>query len=207
MYQFSEDLLSGIRFFALNAEKLEDLQERIYFNSSIVFYAGSYLECLLNEIICNVSNSDSKKIKPNVGFWKVLENQKKSLGHKEKWDLISSVHGGSQWDSSVEPFQSYDVITTLRNELVHYKGNYLNKDEIPYKKIRNLLQRFSGEKNSFFDAMDVSSWVHELLTSKEIGKWICDIVMEFDLKHGEFLTGKKMTREEIEQKKLLRMLH
>ncbi len=207
LYLFSEDLLSGICFFAYHAEKTKDPQERIYFNTSTVFYAGSYLECLLNEIICTVSNSDSEGVIPSVEFWKVLENQKKSLGFKEKWDLICSVDGGTQWDPAIEPFQSYDVITTLRNELVHYKGNYLGKDEIPYKRIKNLLQKFKGEKDPHFEALDVSSWVHELLTAKEIGKWICDAIMEFDLKKDELLSSKKMTKEEIEQKKFFRMFN
>lgn len=207
MYAFSEDLLSGVRFFAFQTEETEESQKRIFYNTSTVFYAGSYLECLLNELVCDVSNSDSKEIKPNVEFWKVLENQKKSLGFKQKWDLICSIYGGKQWDSSIEPFQSYDVIITLRNELVHYKGKYLSKNEIPYRRIESLLQQFKGDKSLIFEALDVSSWVHELLTSKEIGRWVCDVVMEFDLKHREFLTGKKMTEEEIQQNKLLRLFH
>ena len=87
MYAFSEDLLSGVRFFAFQAKETEDSQKRIFYNSSSVFYAGSYLECLLNELICTASTSGNKGIKPSVEFWKVLENQKKLLDLKQKWNL------------------------------------------------------------------------------------------------------------------------
>ena len=136
-------------------------------------------------------------------FWQYLEKMQKNLSFKEKWDLIASIVGGIQWNSGTDPFQSYDVLLSLRNELVHFKGSFSDTDTAPTKKITSLLDRFKGESNWKLDAMGVSPWVHMLLTAKELGEWIAQLVLDFDVRMMEFLTGKSITEEE-KQKILLK---
>jgi hypothetical protein len=98
MYMFSEDLLSGVRFFGHLAENCEGQQERIHFNTSCVFFAGSYLESVINELISRVANTDSETTKPYMQLWKTLDISQKDMPFKKKWDLIASIYGqNSHW--------------------------------------------------------------------------------------------------------------
>ena len=62
--------------------------------------------------------------------------------------MIASLGGGTLWDNGKEPLQWYSVIVALRNELIHYKGQFLGKDEAPSKKIKDLLMKFQDPKQS-----------------------------------------------------------
>ena len=103
----------------------------------------------------------------------------KSLKVDEKWNLIASYQKATLWDNSKEPFQSYRIVTALRNELVHYKGSFLGKDEVPNNKIKVLMQKFKAETKASFIGDDVSSWVSELLNKKDLGAWVYDRTKEF----------------------------
>jgi len=206
MYMFSEDLLSGVRFFGHLAENCDGQEERIHFNTSCVFFAGSYLEASINELISRVASLDSETTKPSMQFWKTLDQSQKEISFKKKWDLIGSIYG-QHWESSKEPYSSYDDIITIRNELVHFKGAFLENDETPIKRIRGLMQRFKGESNWKLDALEASFWVHNLLTSKDLGPWIVRTLLEFDLRRDELLTGIPLTEDQISMHKMKRMFN
>jgi hypothetical protein len=203
---FSEDLLSGVRFFGHLADKCDGQQKRMHFNTSCVFFAGSYLESSINELIASVASIESEGTKPSMQFWKTLDLAQKDMPFKKKWDLIASIYNQC-WDSSKEPYSYYDDIITIRNELVHFKGNFLENDEVPVRRLKSLTQRFKGESNWKLDALEASFWVHNLLTSKDMGPWIVRTLLEFDLRRDELLTGVPLTEEQIAMHKMKRMFN
>jgi len=79
---------------------------------------------------------------------------------------------GTIWDNSKEPFQSFTLITSLRNELVHYKGELLPKDTPPIKRIKGLMDHLGVESKASFIENDCSVWVCDLLNSRDIGPWV-----------------------------------
>lgn len=122
-------------------------------------------------------------------FWHSLSPLTKKLKLSEKWNLIAAQEKGVFGDNSKEPFQSYEIITSLRNELVHYKGTFLSKDETPTRKIKGLMDKFGVKSESTFVEDDCSSWVGDLLICRELGLRVAETTEKFfenisDLLHG-----------------------
>ena len=176
-HMFSRELMEGCRYFAAKAKSSNDCGEILYTNTACILFSTSVLEAQINEWI-----SISSQIKSDDGsasFWKNLEGMQRNLKVDEKWNLIASYQNATLWDNTKEPFLSYRIITALRNELVHYKGSFLGKDEVPNKKIKVLMKKFKAVTKASFIGDDVSSWVYELLIKRDLGDWVYKRTKEF----------------------------
>ncbi|MBX3628092.1 MAG: hypothetical protein KF892_23990 [Rhizobacter sp.] len=196
LYLFSDDLVWGCRYYAAQAEQAPHDFERYLATTSCVFMAASVLEAKLNELIANVVGMNSKTTYLPFPFWKVLHETRKDFSYKDKWNLIAAASRGTVWDSGAEPFQSYELIASLRNELIHYKGEVGQSAKPPVKKINALLERFKGPGYVFLAAPTDTHWVTELLSSKELAKWIADAVDDLDMRFDSLLSGKELTEHE-----------
>lgn len=135
MSHFSSDFLYGCKKFSELASSSENEQDIRIFNSSSIINAACFIEASINEeisigVLCYGFEEDSAESKE----WSTIQNLQKKLTVQEKWDLVSLRTNGVLWDKSREPFQSFEIISSLRNELVHFKGEFLGKDEAPNKK-------------------------------------------------------------------------
>ncbi|WP_431819936.1 hypothetical protein [Burkholderia sp. F1] len=191
MYCFSADLLDGCFSFANMAASAEDPLHVLHANTAAIFFAGSYLEARLNELIEEVSLGIGEPYVP-LAFWQTLNERKKTFSTRDKWNLIASASGGQLWDSSAEPFQSLDVLTTLRNELVHYKGEMGEKTKPRLRKLQYLSDRFKGPGNNILRALNVGSWAHDLLTCPGLGQWVHEVIEPVSESFDELLTGKTL---------------
>lgn len=147
------------------------------YNTACVLFGVSSIEACINEWVSIAAEIEDADI--SIDFWKELGNIQKSLSIRSKWNLIVSVSSGTKWDSSRDPFQSFESIAALRNELIHFKGELLGKDEAPNRKIKGLLSYFGLKSEATFVEGDVSSWVADLLAHKEVGKWVYEKIDEF----------------------------
>ncbi|WP_233849332.1 hypothetical protein [Paraburkholderia sp. HD33-4] len=191
MYCFSSDLLDGCRVFAHMAASAEDPTLVLYANTGAIFFAGSYVEARLNELIEQISSHTDSKSHVPIAFWRTLNDGKKSYSTRDKWNLIASASGGQVWDSGTEPFQSLDILTALRNELIHYKGEIGEGTKPRLKKLQYLSDRFKGPGNDVLQALKVGSWAHDLLTSEGLGQWVCEVIAPVAKDFDELLSGKK----------------
>ncbi len=172
MYPFSFDLTGGYVYFADAAATEDNAKRRRYFNTACIVFAAGAIEAVLNErISLEAKLFDSG---PKRSFYKALAAAQRSIALKDKWNLFVSVRGGHHWDSSKEPYQSYDTIITIRNELLHYKADFLGHLEPPVNRIRPLLERF-GVPSDRVDDSNVL-WLHILLEARELGRWVTDKV-------------------------------
>ncbi|CAJ8831529.1 Uncharacterised protein [Burkholderia pseudomallei] len=191
MYCFSFDLLEGCLAFADMAESVKDPDQILYANTAAIFFAGSYIEARLNELIEKISSHTDSETHVPIAFWRTLNDGKKSYRVHDKWNLIASVSGGQLWDSSIEPFQSLEILTMLRNELVHYKGEIGEGPKPRLKKLQYLSDRFKGPGDDVLRAMKVGSWAHDLLTSGGLGRWVCEVIAPVARDFEELLSGAK----------------
>ena len=191
VYGFSHDLLVGCREFAAFAKSVEDNNAAFSMNIACALFGGSFLEARLNEEIAQMAHGPGRKIRPSRKFWTVLYEDQRDMATKQKWNLIASTCRGRVWHASVEPFQSYDLVISLRNELAHYKGIVTRNNEPPVKKLTTLMQRFKGQKDPMMSAFRVASWVDELLSAPELGAWIAKVVQHFDSNFDLLLFGRQ----------------
>lgn len=176
MHMFSADLISGCRMFAEMATKAKSVNEVRYYNTACIFFANSSIEAKINEWVSITQACFKEEPK---SFCHSLAPLVKKLKLSEKWDLIASNGNGTLWDKGKEPFQSYEVISSLRNELVHYKGQLLPKNEAPNRKIKGLMDRFGIKSQSTFIENDCSGWVSDLLNCRELGNWVATMTEDF----------------------------
>lgn len=172
MQPFSFDLTGGFIYFADAAAVEEDIHRRRYFNTACIVFAAGAIEAVINERIsleAVLLNSVAKR-----SFYEALAAAQRSISLKDKWNLFVSVRGGDHWDSGQEPYQSYDTIITIRNELLHYKADFLGHLEPPVNRIRPLLARF-GVPNERADDPHVH-WLDALLETRDLGNWVKDRV-------------------------------
>jgi hypothetical protein len=173
MYPFSFDLFNGSRYFAEAAISESDRKRKRYYNTAAVIFAAAAIEAVLNEQISirQKFGPDMKNKHMSEEFFDALFNAQKTISLKDKWNLFTSIQGGTAWDSTREPFQSYDIVITLRNELIHYKAEFLGHYEPPVKKLHSLIKRFHP-KTKLETPDELMDWLSCLLESKYLSQWL-----------------------------------
>jgi len=177
METFSIDLISGCRMFADLSKKAKSINEIKYFNTACILFATSSIEAKINECVSIAQAVHKEEPK---SFYHSLAPLMRKLRLSEKWNLIASNENGTLWDKEKEPFQSHELISSLRNELVHYKGHLLPKAEVPNRKIKSLMDKFGITNKSIFMEDEASGWVNDLLNCRELGNWVALRTVEFD---------------------------
>jgi len=191
MTPFSVDFLHGCKKFSELASSSENKQDIRVFNSSSIINAACFLEARINEeisigVMCHSFEEDSLESKE----WFTIQNLQKKLTVQEKWDLVALRKNGVLWDKGREPFQSFEIISSLRNELVHFKGEFLGKDQAPNKKIEGLMKNLGVSSSATWMEDDCSSWVADLLNSKELSVWINNSIYNFEQSYYDLLNPK-----------------
>ena len=191
MSSFSADFLHGCKKFSELASSTDNKQEIRIFNSSSIINATCFLEAKINEeisigVLCYGFEPDS----PESKEWSTIQNLQKKLTVQEKWDLVSLRTNGILWDKSREPFQAFEIILSLRNELVHFKGEFLGKDEAPNKKIAGLMKSLGVSSSALWTEDDCSSWVADLLNSKELSAWVNKSIANFEKSYHDLRNSK-----------------
>ncbi|MBL4829413.1 MAG: hypothetical protein JKY55_05960 [Aliivibrio sp.] len=181
MHSFSQCFLSSCKKFSELAKLPENEQNISIFNSSCIINAACFLEAKINEeismaVICFEYDQDE----PEGKAWRAIQRLQKKLNIQEKWDLVALRTNGIPWDNSVEPFQSFEIISSLRNELVHYKAAFHGKDEAPNRKISGLMKKLDVSSQASWTDDDCSSWVSDLLGSYRLAEWVYQNISSFD---------------------------
>jgi len=175
MHPYSDDLIKGCEKFAQMAFEATEQEDIRLYNSSCIFFSVSCIEAKLNEWLSILKKIETSKSK----FLTEMEKLQKTLKLERKWNLIASTHNGVMWSSGEDPFQSFETLVSLRNELVHYKGTFLGKDETPNNRIKGLMETFNIKSNSTFIENDCSSWIYDLLNSNKLGGWVYEKTKPF----------------------------
>lgn len=182
---FSQELLDGCAYFAKIAKQSNDTKEVKYSNTACIFFSVSCIEAKVNELINLHKMIEQENPHP---IWESISSLSKKLSLDEKWNLLALLVDATKWDNSKEPFQSFMVIQSVRNELVHYKGTPLGKDELPINKIKQLFQRFNIASTASFIGDDVSTWIEDLLSVNGLAMWVYEQVKSLhDLSQNQLL--------------------
>lgn len=178
VHMYSNDLFQGCEHFSELAKSFENPFEIRMANSSCIFFGVSCIEARLNEQISAFS-AISDVDGANSNFWKDIEENYIRSSIQDKWNMVAKKLSGTEWNNGSEPFQSYSLVVTLRNELVHYKGTLYGKDETPNKRIAHIMKTLGVKSSSNFTDDDCSSWGYDLLSSNKLGEWVYGSIASF----------------------------
>lgn len=189
MHPFSVEFLAGCRKFSDLAEETDDRQEVMSYATSCIVNAACFLEAKLNEEvaiarICFDEGSDERK------RWDEVKEGERRYSVPQKWNQVAALTGGCRWNSGEEPFQSFENISSLRNELVHFKGDLLGKDEAPSRRIASLMQQLGVKSKATWFEDDCSSWVADLLSEKSVIRWVSEKITSFDQQYYALMHGR-----------------
>ena len=182
MYPFSIEFLAGCRKFADLAQETQNVQEVMIYSASCIVNAVCFLEAKLNEEIaiariCFDEGSNERK------QWDDVKEGERRTSVSQKWDRVAALTGGVCWDSGKDPFQSFETISSLRNELVHFKAELLGKEEAPSRRIAGLMRQLGVRSEATWVEDDCSSWVRDLLSEKSVVKWVSEKITSFDRRY------------------------
>lgn len=189
MHPFSVEFLAGCQKFAELAKQTDNKQELIIFSTSCIVNAACYLEAKLNEevaisrIFLNEGSEEGRR-------WGEIKKSERRTTVPEKWDKISSLTGGCKWIHGEDPFQSFETITSLRNELLHYKGDLLGKDEAPSRRIEALMRHLGIKSEASWVEDECSTWVIDLLSNPSVARWVADKIGSFDRQYYDLMHKK-----------------
>lgn len=189
MHPFSVEFLAGCRKFSELAQETDDGQEVMIYGTSCIVNAACFLEAKLNEEvtiarICFDEGSDERKP------WDKVKESERLNSVLQKWNLVAALTGGCRWNSGEDPFQSFETISSLRNELVHFKGDLLGKDEAPSRRIAGLMRQLGVKTEATWIEDDCSSWVTDLLSEKSTIRWVSEKITLFDQQYYALMHGR-----------------
>jgi hypothetical protein len=189
MHPFSVEFLAGCRKFFDLAEETDYRQDVMIYAASCIVNAACFLEAKLNEEvaiarICFDEGSDERK------RWDEVKEGERRYSVPQKWNQVTALTGGSRWNSGEDPFQSFETISSLRNELVHFKGDLLGKDEAPSRRIAGLMKQLGVKSKATWVEDDCSSWVTDLLSEKSVIRWVSEKITSFDQQYYALMHGR-----------------
>ncbi len=164
-YGLSDQLLVGLERLAKASLKEPDFED--YFtihqkNLTAILFSVNCIEAKINELIAVFEIDERTVLHSNI---KAILDIERKVTLKEKFNLICALLNEDLWNSSIEPFQSFEVIQSLRNEIVHYKGKFDTRGKIP-NRFKNLLDHLS------INVVDEDLWIQVILESKRLPDWI-----------------------------------
>ncbi len=195
MTMLSRVLLDGSKYFAELASTGKESNHISYANISCILMGATSLEAKINEwvsvqerlIKAAEKNGDADKLPYTTEQIKTFYSLQRTTSISEKWNqsiALGSAGRTDIWDEGREPFQSFNLIYHLRNEITHYKGDFLGKNEMPTKKLKELMRNLGIKSRASFMDDDASTWISDLLDCNGLGKWVYEKVNSM---HDEYL--------------------
>lgn len=189
LHPFSVEFLAGCRKFSELAQETDNGQEILIFGTSCIVNAACFLEAKLNEEVA-IARTCFEEESVERRQWNDIKDRARRDSVPQKWNQIAALTGGCRWSSGEEPFQSYETISSLRNELVHFKGELLGKDEAPTRRIAGLMQQFGVQSEATWVEDDCSSWITDLLSEKTVVRWVSEKITSFDHQYYALMHGR-----------------
>ena len=92
------------------------------------------------------------------------------VGLKLKWESVPQMLWQKQFRQDQKPWQDFDVLIRLRNDLLHYKGQLHPRDYVPkyLGQVEHLLSEYIEPEGELSGESD--DWV-DRLCNYEVAKW------------------------------------
>jgi hypothetical protein len=104
-----------------------------------------------------------------------ISSFKKFRKIRQKWNRIKNMEGtGNKWDEKNLVFSNFSSLYDLRNEVLHYKCDYLEAGEVPKESIKSIMHQVCDEQpygDKPYRKQLNESWCSYLLMQKSLCEW------------------------------------
>jgi hypothetical protein len=156
-----------------------DAVQLIRYPSAVVILLHSCLEAYLNEFLATMREMEAQK-------WDAPISRLDGLDLKTKWIQAPLIFGVQTFEKSAEPYQSFHLLVSLRNELVHYDPRFRTPQEFPSKKIKALRTKFA------FAYEGKADWTTQVL-ALDCARWGCRTVKNMIRRFHEYAGAADMS--------------
>ncbi len=164
---FSLNLIVSAARLAVDAKSIEDGavgQDWQYYTTrtvqhrgaviSAIISAASFLEAFINELCADMDDVNleyAKAVLPSVretmaGLWNLGIPRTAGYPIVEKYAIVYFIVKNARLDISQGPSQNVGLLTTLRNDLVHYEPSWIDHSRGQMKNAHHLEKRFRSIK-------------------------------------------------------------
>jgi hypothetical protein len=164
-------------------------EHRAYITGSILS-AVSFLEATINELFADASEHSGEYVQQlDAEIVHLLENvwqfsKIEQLPVLDKYQLALTLAKAEMFDKGASIYQNVQLLITLRNTLVHYKPEWVGKDE----PLRNWRRQLQAKNFSLNPMMPHNPFFPDQCLSYGCAKWSFEssllIVREFALRIG-----------------------
>jgi hypothetical protein len=142
---------------------------RLQVLETIILVAAS-LEAFINEYIDSKSRKLSRKSDHREMARLLNKLTEEKIELKLKWQLVPQIIWQKQFSQDQKPWQDFDVLIRLRNDLLHYKGQLHPRDYVP-KYLGQVVHLLSKYEEPVCDLSGRSDdWV-DRICNYEVAKW------------------------------------
>ena len=170
-FKMSSTLIQGCQRLSLKAFNDGEIA-LFYINLAIYIFGYSCIEVTCNELVSLYEVEKNLKIPSD--YLLTLKKIEQKLTIRDKFNLLVGLLNQEVWDNSKEPFQSFNIIQTIRNEIIHYKGDFDETGKLPIKKLMPLFTILG------LNSAPERSWPRELFNCREFGIWVYDKVQQMN---------------------------
>ena len=177
MRPLSDNFVRSFELFPhLIAHCNDDRDIRIY-NIALLTNCVAYIESALNE---KLQHLQTRKAFLETNYEDIddacnITSIKKTEKIHRKWDRIKKMEGSpDKWDEGHSLFSNFSALCSLRNEVLHYKCDYLEADEVPSKRIKTIMHQVCDEQpygKKPYHKQLFESWCSYLLMQKKLAEW------------------------------------
>ena len=172
-------------FSALIAHCNDDRDIRVY-NIALLTNCVAYIEGKVNEKLQSLQTrkafleADYQDIEAESNITSIKRGEK----IRQKWNRIKDLETSpDKWDNGKLVFANFSFLCDLRNEVLHYKCDYLSTGEVPTKSIENIMHQVCdeqpyGEKPYYRQMFE--SWCSYLLMQKKLSEWCISTTRELE---------------------------
>ncbi len=172
MRPLSGHLLRSFDLFSAHIKNSHNEYDILIYNISLVVNCAAYIETQTNQ---KLEMYKSRWEMANLKNNNKIPRLKKTAHINDKWDYLFSVNQTSEkWDKSKTVFSNFSALINLRNEILHYKSDFMSAGDTPTKRIRSIMMQVCDEqpygKKPYHKQMH-ESWCSYLLKHKKLAEW------------------------------------
>ncbi len=177
MRPLTDNFLRSFELYPHLIEQCCDDRDIRVFNIALITNCAAYVESQLNERLQCLQTQKAFM----EAAWEDIDAEcdisgfKRSESISNKWNRIKEMQNSSdKWDNGNSIFSNFSALYSLRNEVLHYKCDYLETAEVPIKRIKNIMEQLCDEApfgKKPFRSLLYESWCEHLLKQKTLTKW------------------------------------
>lgn len=159
-------------------------EDVLIYNISLIINCCAYIESLINYKL--ELHSSMQEFLTLERIAKVPKLKRRGSLEK-KWNYLNNKNEiAEKWNQEDAVFSNFNALVLLRNEILHYKNDFLQAGEVPKDEIKNKIMMQVCEEQPYGDKpyhkQFYESWCTYLLKHRGLAEWSVVVTRDIEKK-------------------------